>query len=264
MGWQVTSRVGCSNTTDSSMRIDQALVHRGLCDSRSEAQECISQGVVLLNGVPTTKQTKKVTDTDTLEVTNRRKFVSRGGEKLEGALQYVYRSLEQVSRAMKGKSALDIGSSTGGFTDCLLLYGAKSVTAVDVGTSQLHNKLKMDNRVTSYENTDIRDFNVDKAYDFIVADVSFIALEKIMDVILNFVTDTTELFLLIKPQFEVGKGNTKKGIVKDELLLKSILKKYETQLENNFSQVLIFPCTIKGGDGNQEYFLYATRGERRK
>lgn len=244
------------------MRLDQALVHKGLCESRTEAQECISQGFVLLNGAVSTKQTKQVSESDKIEVLERRKFVSRGGDKLEGALMHIYGTQDHAESVIRGMNAIDIGSSTGGFTDCLLSHGVKSVVAVDVGTSQIHSKLKNDARVSFFENTDIRNFKTNTQFDMIVADVSFIALEKIMDTILTFATHDTKLFLLIKPQFEVGKGNTKKGIVKDEALLDEVLIKYRAiSQEKGLSSASIFPSSIVGGDGNREYFLYGVCGE---
>jgi 23S rRNA (cytidine1920-2'-O)/16S rRNA (cytidine1409-2'-O)-methyltransferase len=249
------------------MRLDQELVKRGMCDSRTEAQEIISSGGVFVNDAVCTKQIKQVADEDNITVTARRKFVSRGGEKLEGALLYVFDNIKQFSisnfqflnddtkdnirQFMLGKSVLDIGSSTGGFTDCLLSYGVSHVDAVDVGTAQLHEKIKNDSRVSVFENTDIRDFKSDKKYDIVVADLSFITLEKVLDNIISFGKNDTHYFLLIKPQFEVGKGNTKKGVVKNKNLIIEVLENYKNiAKENGMKNIKIFPCSITGGDGN--------------
>ena len=160
-------------------------------------------------------------------------------------------------RRCEGKVALDVGSSTGGFTDCLLSYGVDHVDAVDVGTLQLHEKIRNNPNVSVYENTDIRNFTSEKQYDIIVADLSFIPLHQVLEDIIRLRAHHTEYFLLIKPQFEVGKGNTKKGIVKDEKLVEKVLEEYKESLENKgISDIHIFPCHIQGGDGNQEYFLY--------
>ncbi len=238
------------------MRIDQELVMRGLCESRQEAQECVEQGFVFLDGQIVTKKTRQVDKTSNITITQTRKFVSRGGDKLEGALIHVYPGIS--SNTFKDKIALDVGSSTGGFTDCLLSHGVSHVTAIDVGTSQLHDSLRSDKRVLVFEKTDIRDYISESKFDIIVADVSFIALEKIVDTILSFGHKYSEYFLLIKPQFEVGFGNTKKGIVKDAQLVEMVLTKYETTLRGKgCTSVTLFPCSIKGGDGNQEYFIYA-------
>lgn len=240
------------------MRLDQLLVHKKLCESRQEAQKCIELGYVLVNHEVITKQTRQFPEDVSIELTSRPKFVSRGGEKLEGALSHVYGDSTSVGNFIKDKEVLDVGSSTGGFTDCVLKYGARSVTAVDVGTMQFHHSLRDDKRITLYENTDIRSFKTDKNFDLIVADVSFVSLEKILDTILSFGTKGTYYFLLIKPQFEVGFGNTKKGIVKDMSLVEEVLTKYSKMAtEKGLSDISIFPCSISGGDGNQEYFLYA-------
>lgn len=239
------------------MRLDQALVKRGLCSSRQEAKECISLGYVLVDGKVVTKQAKDIEEASLVVVTTKRKFVSRGGLKLEGALLHKYGDESVLRRHLRSKTALDVGSSTGGFTDCLIIYGVQHVTAVDVGTSQLHTTLQNNSQITLYENTDIRDFRSDTTFDIIVSDVSFISLIKILDTILSFGGIGTEYFLLIKPQFEVGLGNTKKGIVKDPTLVTSLLTTYNNTLKaRNFSDIDIFPCVIQGGDGNQEYFVY--------
>ena len=242
------------------MRLDQELVKRGLCESRTEAQELIEGGNVLVNGFVVTKQTKQVEDKDEVIVNARRKFVSRGGEKLEGVFMDVFGDSSSVSDFCEAKIALDIGSSTGGFTDFLLTHGVTHVDAVDVGTDQLHNKIKNDERVSVFEKTDIRDFKSNKKYDIVVADLSFISLNNLFENIINFGKSGTHYFLLIKPQFEVGQGNTKKGIVKDELMVKKVLSVYQSLAEKfGLVDVKIFPCRIKGGDGNQEFFLFGIK-----
>lgn len=241
------------------MRLDQALVQRNLCESRTEAQELITGGKVILDGQVCTKQTRQVSETVHIEVTAKRKFVSRGGDKLEGAIIHVFGTQKVAKDYFLTKRAIDIGSSTGGFTDCLLSYGVHDVTAIDVGTSQFHHSLKNNINITLFENTDIRTFTADRTFDIVVADVSFISLEKIFDRILSFGHITSSFFLLIKPQFEVGKGNTKKGIVRDQTLLSTILNDYELLAKSKgMTSVSIFPCHIQGGDGNQEFFLYGT------
>lgn len=239
------------------MRLDLELVKRGLCESRTEAQELISRGVVSVNGIVTTKQTKNTKEEDSVELAARRRYVSRGGEKLEGALLGVFGMKEKGAAELAGKTALDVGSSTGGFTDCLVQFGVVHVDAVDVGTGQLHPSLREDQRITLYENTDIRTFASDLKYDIIVADLSFIRLEQVLVPILEHAHSGTICFFLIKPQFEVGKGNTKKGIAKDEQLVSGVLNFYERlAVEKGLDDVSVSPCVIQGGDGNQEYFLY--------
>jgi 23S rRNA (cytidine1920-2'-O)/16S rRNA (cytidine1409-2'-O)-methyltransferase len=242
------------------MRLDQLLVHKKLCESRTEAQELIASGYVLVDGVVSTKQTKQVDEDITITVTQRRKFVSRGGNKLEGALNHIYSNDASISQFLANKNALDVGSSTGGFSDCLIQHGVAKVTAIDVGTEQLHHSLRANPRISLFENTDIRTFIPDTIFDIIVADLSFITLEKVLPTIIPWGTSEAVYFLLIKPQFEVGKGNTKKGIVKDIELLNAVLEKYEkSAYEQGLVDISIFPCSIAGGDGNQEYFLYAKK-----
>jgi 23S rRNA (cytidine1920-2'-O)/16S rRNA (cytidine1409-2'-O)-methyltransferase len=238
------------------MRLDQELVQRNLCESRMEAQELIAEGSVFVDGILSLKQTKQVTENSVLIVTKRRKFVSRGGEKLEGALTQICGDFSAISLFCRNKNALDVGSSTGGFSDCLISHDIRHVDAVDVGTLQLHPKLQADSRISLYENTDIRDFKTVASYDIIVADLSFIPLLHVFDRLISLGTTGTTYILLLKPQFEVGKGNTKKGIVKDAVLIANILERYRTLAEeNDLNKITIFPCSIQGGDGNQEYFL---------
>lgn len=244
------------------MRLDQALVSRALCESRTEAQELIREGFVFVEGVVSMKQTKQVLDSDSILVTARRKYVSRGGEKLEGAFLDIVdgRQLadgsDPIRELLNNKSALDVGSSTGGFTDFLLQHGIAHVDCVDVGTSQLHSALRGMDTVSLYENIDIRIFKTVKKYDIIVADLSFIPLEHVLKKIVSFGAQGCIFFILIKPQFEVGKGNTKKGIVKNKSLIMDVLNKYKNKAIELLGDVKVFPSVIIGGDGNQEYFLY--------
>lgn len=237
------------------MRLDLLLVERGLCTTRQEAQEVIHKGDVLVNGIAQTKQSKNISDQATVEVLSTRKYVSRGGEKLAGAFAAVFKHEDDVRAFLKSKKALDVGASTGGFTDFLLQYGISSVTAVDVGSGQLHESIKSNNKVTSFEKTDIRDYSSSTKYDVVVADLSFIPLRTVFDSILCFGAPGCYFFLLIKPQFEVGKGNTKKGIVKDDGLTLEVLNEYKKLLlKRGVENLQIRPCVIAGGDGNQEYF----------
>ena len=238
------------------MRLDQEIVQRGLCESRKEAQEMIKQGSVSVNGEVCLKQIREVNESDDIKLSSRRKYVSRGGLKLEGVLCDVFGDEKEVRRFCEAKSALDVGSSTGGFTDCLLLHGVLTIDAVDVGSAQAHTKIKNDNRVSVFENTDIRRFDGKKQYDIVVADLSFISLEDVLDVILSYGKSGGYYFLLLKPQFEVGPGNSKKGIVKNVALVNQVSKRYVELLEEKgLEEVRVFPSHVQGGDGNQEYFL---------
>lgn len=241
------------------MRLDQELVARKLCESRTEAQECISGGFVLVDGVVSLKQARQVSGDARIEVIKRRNFVSRGGEKLSGVLHHIYGNDDSIGQFCHNATVLDVGSSTGGFTDCLLSFGVQKVDAVDIGTSQLHSKIKEDNKVTSYENTDIRTFTSPYPYTIIVADLSFIPLTRVLEKIISFGTIGTTFFLLIKPQFEVGKGNTTKGIVKNLSKIIEVLDFYKNEAERvGLRKAKIIPSEIKGGGGNQEYFLHGT------
>lgn len=239
------------------MRLDQELVRRKLVSSRTEAQELISTGCVLINNIVCTKQIKQVNESDNIVLTSQRQFVSRGGEKLQGILHDIFVDDKNINEFCNWKTAVDIGSSTGGFTDCLLYYGVEHVDDVDVGTLQLHEKLRNNSKVSVYENTDIRNFNLNKTYDIVVADLSFIKLSHVIDDIIRLSKEGAHCFLLIKPQFEVGRGNTKKGIVKDKKLVEEILLEYKKLVEEKgVTSIKIIPCHLQGGDGNQEYFLY--------
>jgi 23S rRNA (cytidine1920-2'-O)/16S rRNA (cytidine1409-2'-O)-methyltransferase len=241
------------------MRLDVFLVTHGYCESRQEAQEAIKNGNVTVDGVVVTKASKETKEGASLLYHKKRKYVSRGGDKLESAFLARHADIHAVRTVLHNKQALDIGSSTGGFSDFLLQHGISHVDAVDVGTSQLHPSLKAKNGLTLYENQDIRTFATDRHYDVIVADLSFIPLEKILEKVISFGTAGTDFVLLIKPQFEVGKGNTKKGIVKDKTLVVAVLEKYTKLLkEYGINHVQVIESGVLGGDGNQEYFLYFT------
>lgn len=234
------------------MRLDQELVLRGLASSRTEAQELVEEGHVRVNGEVCIKQSRIVYETDDLQVEGGRQYVSRGGKKLEGALSH-------AGIDPKGMVVLDVGSSTGGFTDCLLQRGASSVVAVDVGTDQLHGSLRKDARVTLHEQTDIREFISDTRFDLVVGDLSFIPLEYVVPSIARLSAPGTLILFLIKPQFEVGKGNTKKGIVRNEELYDGVLERIKESFEECFDVRELFPSDIAGGDGNREFLIYAKR-----
>ncbi len=238
------------------MRLDQLLVYKGCCSTRQEAQEAIARGAVFVNGVLITKQSKDFTENADVYLAWSRKYVSRGGDKLAGIFSTLFGSENNIEKFLQDKRALDIGSSTGGFTDFLLQHKINTVTCVDVGTDQLHPKIRQNNKVSVYENTDIRDFNNQKTYDIVVADLSFIPLKLVISTLLSFGKETSLFLLLIKPQFEVGKGNTKKGVVKNMLLVGDLLDEYRQIITcSQGKNIRIEPCVIQGGDGNQEYFI---------
>jgi 23S rRNA (cytidine1920-2'-O)/16S rRNA (cytidine1409-2'-O)-methyltransferase len=233
------------------MRLDQYLVFKKYFISRHQAHEYIITGGVLVNGEPCIKSSYAVKENDVITA-NKQRFVSRAGHKLEAALQHWKISLQ-------GKSVLDIGSSTGGFVDCALQYGARRVYAVDVGIHQLSTKLKNDSRVVSIEHTDIREYKTVERFDVITVDVSFISLEKIIPELGRFIVDNGSCILLIKPQFEVGKENIGKGgLVKDKKMLAYAQQKV-TEMMIRYHFIPQGPCIIsplKGGEGQIEYLGY--------
>jgi 23S rRNA (cytidine1920-2'-O)/16S rRNA (cytidine1409-2'-O)-methyltransferase len=214
----------------------------------------IHDGAVVVNEQIITKPSYTVKATDTVTLTDTIKYVSRAGLKLEHALRVFEINPEKMI-------CLDIGSSTGGFTDCLLQHHAAHVDAVDVGTNQLVVSLRNDERVHVYEQTDIRNFQNTQRYDLIVCDASFISLTKIIPELPRFIQDGTIIILLIKPQFEVGKDFIGKGgIVDDELRVIEIItdivnsaQQYNLKLHDEIKQ-----CPVTGGDGNQEYLACFT------
>lgn len=237
-------------------RLDVELVKRGLIFTRKKAQVCIKKGFVLINGKVSKKSSIMVSEEDKLEVTGKEKYVSRGGEKLEAALKYFKISPE-------GCTALDVGASTGGFTDCLLQYGAQKVTAIDAGRGQLAEKLKKDERVKYREGVNARylkksDFK--KKFDFIVIDVSFISLLKVFPTILPLAGKACTLIVLVKPQFEVGKeGLGKGGIVKDEKLRQEALEKIKHYIVGLKDWNVIGYIRSPFKEGNEEFLLCAQK-----
>lgn len=236
-------------------RLDVALVQRGLAPSRERAQEAIGAGMVLLNGKPGTKASQKVTESDRLEVTGDPiGYVGRGGLKLEGALDHF-----AIDPA--GLVCLDVGASTGGFTDCLLRRGARLVYAVDVGRDQLHPDLRRDERVVNLEGTDIRTVvTLPSPPELASIDVSFISLTLVLPALAPLLKAGGDLLLLVKPQFELQPGQIGKGgIVTDARLYEAV----EQRIRESCAQASLqvrgwFDSPIQGGDGNREFFVHAT------
>ena len=196
-------------------RLDLLLVERGLADSRTRAQALVLEGKVRVGGQVETKASRQVEAEAEVEVEKPPRFVSRGGEKLEGAFE------KFATLDARDKICIDVGSSTGGFTDCLLQHGAKFVMAVDVGTNQLAYKLRSDPRVWVKENYNARFMkpaDLPQVPEVAVTDVSFISLKLILPPIADVLAPGGKIVALIKPQFEVGKGNAPGGLVRDEKL----------------------------------------------
>lgn len=233
-------------------RLDIFIHKKGLVGSRKTASDLIKDEKVLVNSVVVTKPSKEIDINSKIEILELPKYVSRAGLKLEKAL-------DTFNINVKNKIALDIGSSTGGFTDCLLQRSIQKVYAVDVGTDQLHEKIRNDSRVISMEQTDIRKLeSLGDKVDFVVVDVSFISLELILPNIKRFLKDDGEVVVLVKPQFEVGKEKIGKGgIVKDEEDRLEVLEKIKSFCSNlGFKINGEIESPIKGGGGNLEFLLY--------
>ena len=232
-------------------RADVYLTQHGFAESRTRAARLIDEGKVIIDGKAVTKAGDKIADGDhDVVITQMDRFVSRGGLKLLAAI-------EAFGIEVEGKRCIDIGASTGGFTDCLLQFGAQEVVAIDSGSGQLHESLSGDQRVLSIEGFNAK--NLDKtsfgAFDVAVMDVSFIS-QTILHKNVADVLDNGGVYVsLIKPQFEAGRAAlSKKGIVKDPKdRERAVLRVLESALACGFSLIGIIPSPIEGGDGNHEY-----------
>lgn len=237
-----------------TMRADQLLVARGLFESRAKAQAAIEAGNVSADGEIVRKVSQLIAEDAQIAATPAHPYVSRGALKLEAALDH-------FKVDPKGKTCLDVGASTGGFTEVLLTRGAAKVYAVDTGTDQLHARLKHDPRVISLEQTDIRkleDAAIPDNARLIVIDVSFISLELVIPKALQFAAPHAELIALIKPQFEAGREHVKKGIVRDQGVHMAVCQRVELLVGRQGWRLRgTIPSPILGGDGNAEFLLYA-------
>jgi 23S rRNA (cytidine1920-2'-O)/16S rRNA (cytidine1409-2'-O)-methyltransferase len=238
-------------------RADILLVERGLFDSRARARAAIEAGLVTANGRPVVKPSETIAVDADLQAQPAHPFVSRGGVKLSAAL-------ETYPIEIEGHVCLDVGASTGGFTEVLLANGAAIVFAIDVGREQLHPSLRDHPKVVSMEQTDIRDFEgkrLPARPDIVVIDVSFISLKKVLPVALSLAAAPMHLLALIKPQFEAPGKHSKRGIIRNAMVHQEIcddIAAFASSL--GCSDIQIFPSSIKGGDGNIEFFLGARRG----
>ena len=235
-------------------RLDQILFNRKLAESKTKAQAMIMAGQGFVEGKNINKSGFNISDNAKIEIKNLGpKWVSRGANKLLTAL-------EKNKIIVKNKICIDLGSSTGGFTDVLIQSGAKKVYAVDVGTNQLHEKLKENNKVISLEKTNARYLKKDQfaeLIDIMVCDVSFISLKKVIEPNLHLLKDESAIIALIKPQFESKKNETKKGVVKDFIIHQRICNEISEWFENiGRSKVLsINESPIKGPKGNTEFLI---------
>lgn len=228
-------------------RLDKALVDRGLVPTRSQAESFIKLGQVRVNGTILTKPGTIVADEAEVKLIAKEQYVSRAGLKLAS-----------VTRALKlnfkGKIVLDVGSSTGGFTDFALKNGADKVIAVDVGTDQLHPTLHGNPRIELHEQTDIRDFKPAQMPDIVVMDVSFISLREILPHVAKISGPGTQIVAMCKPQFEAGSSAKHKGVIKNDKMRRDILKDFEQWLKTYFVTVDKADSDIAGSKGNRERF----------
>ena len=239
-------------------RIDVLLVERGLFESRAKAQAAIAAGLVLADDVVVAKASSEVSTEAMLVATPAHPYVSRGGVKLAAAL-------DQGSIEVAGKICLDIGASTGGFSEVLALRGARHVVAVDVGHGQLHPKLQRHPEIVSLEGTDIRNLTpaqLGEAPQLIVIDASFISLKHVLPAAFSLAAPSCTLIALIKPQFEVKRSDLKKGIVREEALRAKVCEDIVAFIDSHrWNTAPAFPSPITGGDGNVEFFVIGRRGE---
>ena len=239
-------------------RLDAELVRRGLLASRSQAVEAISAGRVLVAGSRADAPARLVDPAEPIQLQgDAPRFVSRGGEKLAAAL-------ERFAVPVAGVRALDLGASTGGFTDCLLQAGAASVLAVDVGRGQLAWALRTDTRVTVLERTNARNLEPEHlggVVDLAVADLSFISLRTVAPALVRCTTVDADLVLLVKPQFEAGRARVGKGgIVRDPDVHRAVLHEVATGLESSGLFVVdVMVSPLRGADGNVEFLVRANR-----
>ena len=240
------------------VRLDQALVDRGLCESREKAKRAILAGTVNINGQRAHKASDTVREGDQLSLDTPDKFVSRGGHKLEHALNHFQLSVSDLT-------AIDLGASTGGFTDCLLQHGAAKVYAVDVGYGQLAWKLRQDPRVVVMEKTNARELTPAsfpqpfRHVDLIVIDCSFISLQKLLSAAVALLRPSAKLVALVKPQFEAGKAEVDKGegVITDPAIHQRVLEELRAFIDTvpNLRWVAVTDSPLLGPAGNKEFLL---------
>ena len=252
------SRPSSKKTLSKPARLDAELVRRGLAGSRAEAKSAIEDGKVVVRGVPATRATTLVSPADPITLAApAARFVSRGGEKLDGALG-------RLDVAVSGRNWLDAGASTGGFTDCLLQRGAAAVVAADVGYGQLDWGLRNDARVTVIERLNLRELapaHLPWPPDGVVADLSFISLRLVLPALAGVASDGADFVVLVKPQFEVGRDAIGKGgVVRDpELWIAAMEGVAEAGRKAGLGLAGAAPSALPGPAGNREFFLHLRR-----
>lgn len=248
----------------SKIRLDQALVQRGLTATRSQAESYIKLGYVKVDGKTVSKPGYLVSPEDKIQLTIKEQYVSRAALKLASVA-------DKLHMDFKNKIVLDIGSSTGGFTDYALRHGSKKVIAVDVGAGQMHPTLRDDPRIELHEKTDIRSVKLrsgekrvksgeklpvflDLPPDLVLVDLSFISVREVLPYISQLLTLHSQLVVMVKPQFEAGSGDVHKGVVKNDSLRRRILKDFETSTKKSFKILDKADSAVAGSKGNLERF----------
>ncbi|PPD05487.1 MAG: TlyA family rRNA (cytidine-2'-O)-methyltransferase [Methylocystis sp.] len=243
--------------TMAASRADTALHARGLFESRAKAREAIEAGLVSVDGRIVKKPSEPIAADAHIVAQAAYPWVSRGGVKLAHAL-------DQFRVDPDGRFCLDVGASTGGFTDVLLTRGARHVVAADVGHGQLHARLRADRRVTSLEGQDARALtaaHLTEPPSLVVIDASFISLSVLLPHVLSLAAPRADLVALIKPQFEAGRAAVKKGVLRDEKIHAQVCARIEGEIEALGWRVSgVIPSPIEGGDGNREFLVHATLG----
>ena len=239
------------------LRLDTWLVKQGVATDAGHAKVLIDQGLILVNGSIALTDNRMIANSDSVLLSTPARFVSRGGEKLEAALQAFGIELD-------GKRVLDVGASTGGFTDCVLQHGASEVTALDVGKSQLHDRLVRDLRVTVFDSTNARSMTIAMVGDFdvIVADLSFISLSQVATALCEVLRPHGDMILLVKPQFEAEKSEVDKGagVIRDsEIHQRTIAQVVQAFNSQGMKQSGLIESPLRGADGNTEFLLHLRR-----
>ena len=239
------------------LRLDLWLVKQGIATDAGHAKMLIDQGLILVNGSIALTDNRMIANSDSVLLSTPARFVSRGGEKLEAALQ-------SFGVELNGKRVLDVGASTGGFTDCVLQHGASEVTALDVGKSQLHDRLVRDLRVTVLDSTNARSMTIAMVGDFdvIVADLSFISLRQVATALCEVLRPHGDMILLVKPQFEAEKSEVDKGagVIRDsEIHQRTIAQVVQVFHSQGMNQSGLIESPLRGADGNTEFLLHLRR-----
>ncbi len=230
------------------IRLDHLVLELGLVISRSQAENQIKLGNILVNGLVVKRAGTLVWPDAAIELTAKEQYVSRAGLKLASVAQTLGVSFE-------GTTVLDVGSSTGGFTEYALRHGAHKVIAVEIGSNQLHPSLHGDPRIELHEQTDIRNFKTPEKIDVVVADVSFVSLRDILPSVAKLCTKNTQIIAMVKPQFEAKMSNlSHRGVIKNEKVRRDILKDFELWARNHFVIINKSDSDITGAKGNRERF----------